>query len=340
LCGAVKRILLRALVALGSLVVAAFLAEWIVCATDVWGISYYGDVQRYLQQAIQPPPNAPEEVGPDGRIFENLPDVELDLVRFDYFTDAYGIRRGAEPSDYSPDEEGRLRMLFLGDSVTLAWGVDDEDSWVRRLEREGVASDGRPLRCLNAGHLMYETVQQASLLADWGPRHRPDVVILTFVSNDLQPTWPQVVAMNEASGAHEAGPFAALLRPFPCLKACGQYLRDLRGMRSADGHSMDPMAYYPEGWPRCEAALERLRATVAELGAQLVVLDHSQPPIPDVQSWGERVGVPVVATRFTEEELQLDIRNSAVDAHANELGNRLTAEKALAGLRALGLLAD
>ena len=41
---------------------------------------------------------------------------------------------------------------------------------------------------------------------------------------------------------------------------------------------------------------------------------------------------------FTNDESAQDIRNSPADAHANEFGNRLLADKALAALYDAGLL--
>ena len=176
----------RLLAVIVSLLVALVAAEVLFRVLDPYGVSYYGEVERYLRDAIE---EAPAEFHAEGRIFQNRPGVDLELRRFRYRTDGRRLRRGATKLD---DEAGALRILFLGDSVTLAWGVDDEDSWVRRIERYGTSPDGRRLHCMNSGHLMYDTVQEAALLRAWGPALAPDVVVLCFVFNDVQPTWNQI----------------------------------------------------------------------------------------------------------------------------------------------------
>ena len=77
----------------------------------------------------------------------------------------------------------------------------------------------------------------------------------------------------------------------------------------------------------------------AELGAPLVVFDHSVPRLPDVERWCAAQGVPWFDFTFTAEEWQHPITNSLADAHANRLGNRWLADKALASLRASGHIA-
>jgi hypothetical protein len=340
----VKRVLQGSLLLLASIVAALAAAEIFVRATDFMGVSYFRDVGRYLTEAIEPAP--PDEIGPHGRIFQNRPDVDLELRTFRYRTDAFGLRRGAEERDYAPErEEERPRILFLGDSVTLAWGVDEEESWVRTVGREGRTPDGRTPRVLNAGHLMYDTVQEASLLRAWGPLHRPDVVVLTFVLNDLQPTWDQVVEMTGGQPLGEQGASSMswgpsfLSRLLPALHDLVRFWREKRLYERADPRELPPLSSYPTGWPRCAEALDELRRTCAELGARLVVFDNTTPPVPELVTWCLAREVPLVRTAFTPEEEARDVHNSPVDAHANARGNRILADKALAGLRALEILA-
>ena len=51
-------------------------------------------------------------------------------------------------------------------------------------------------------------------------------------------------------------------------------------------------------------------------------------------------GVPWYDLTFTDGEWARDVRNSLADSHANALGNRLLADKALRALRAAGVLAE
>jgi hypothetical protein len=158
----VRRIAIKSALVAAGLVLAAFAAELAARALDVWGVSYYADVRTYLTQAVELPPGG---AAPDNQLFQNKPSVALlDLRTFEYRTDARRLRTGR--GRVAP--AGAMPVLFLGDSVTLGWGVDDADTWVRRLERLVRAPDGRPLECMNLGHLMYDTVQEAALLRALG----------------------------------------------------------------------------------------------------------------------------------------------------------------------------
>jgi lysophospholipase L1-like esterase len=326
-----------------ALLAGAVAAELLVERLDVFGVRYYGEVQRYLREAIALAP--PEEVSPTGRIFQNKPDVHLALLHFDYRTDARGLRTEA---GRAPPADAQ-RILFLGDSVTLAWGVDDAESWPRLLEQRARAIDGRPLECMNAGHLMYDTTQMAGLLRGWGPELAPEIVVLTFNFNDLHPTWDQLVAMHLPETAAGAAPVAAegehlgwretlFSRSFPSLRALWRFGADKRRLAREDRSTIPPYSYYPSGWPRCETALDELAATTAALGARLVINDHTLPIIPEVAAWCERHGVPRIETALSEEE-QRRWRNSVIDTHLNAAGNARVAELALEGLASLGVVA-
>jgi lysophospholipase L1-like esterase len=333
----VRRIAIKsALVALG-LVLAAFGAELAARALDVWGVSYYADVQTYLTQAVELPPGG---AAPDNQLFQNKPNVALlDLQTFEYRTDARRLRTGR---DRVPPA-GAMPVLFLGDSVTLGWGVDDEETWVRRLERLARAPDGRPLECLNLGHLMYDTVQEAALLRAFGPELAPELVVLTFIYNDVHPTVDQLPGGNAAGAqtepAAEIGPIGRVLDTlFPTLRKLARFRAERRRVATEDRRRFPPYSYYPSGWPRCAAALDDVKRTCAELGARLVVNDHVSPPMPEVAAWCARNGVPCLSTALSEDD-QRRYRNSVIDSHLNAAGNAVVAEMVAERLVAIGVLA-
>jgi hypothetical protein len=326
----VKRILLRVALALVALAAAAAAAELLVERLDVFGVNYYPDVQCYLRDAIEEAPAG--EVSPEGRIFENRRGVRLELTHFEYRTDEHRLRTGAERAPVS----GGMPVLFLGDSVTLGWGVDDEESWPRLVERAARAPDGRRLDCMNAGHLMYDATQEASLLRGWGPELHPELVILTFNFNDVHPTWDQLVELHLAQpGAAEKE--TAIGRFFWGLRALLRYRSDLRRLAHEDRSTIPPYSYYPKGWPRCETALEDVRRTCGQLGARLVVNDHTAPVIPELARWCEEHGVARIETALDEED-QRRYRNSAIDTHLNAEGNAVVAGEVVEQLVGLGVV--
>ncbi|MEO0649669.1 MAG: SGNH/GDSL hydrolase family protein [Planctomycetota bacterium] len=349
------RIGLRLLLALLSTGVAFVCAEVVARTFDPMGVAYFREVPRYFAGAITPAPPGPDGLPPaDGRLFQQLPGVVIECHDFDFITNQAGVR-DSDPDATVPARVGqptpgegawsKERWLMLGDSVTLAWGVDDDESWPRLVEREARATDGRPLEVLNAGHLMYETVQQADLLRVLGPQLRPEVVALTFISNDFQPTYDELlqqielqteaVAARKRSSAPERLWFRISSR-FEALSGLLRFAREQRQDPLDPNGDQSPMRFYPKNWPRCRDALDAIVAGCELLGARFVLIDHTMPAIPELPAWAEEHGVPYVRVGFEPHEYERGIVNSRADAHANALGNQIIATKVRGGLEELG----
>lgn len=322
--GCFKKLLV--LVVTSALLVAAL--EVFIRVTDFWGVSYHSDVPRYFSEALVLPPEAASETG---YLFRNAPDQSLDFETFRWRTDALGFRRTV---DREPPRDAARKILFLGDSVTLAWGVDAQDSWIHQVE-EALNADGEPrARCYNAGHLRYDTPQAAALLAAIGPGLAPDVVVLTFVTNDLESSWEIYQdLMKQASEPPEPGLSTTVDREW---RRATQGIRQVwqvleGGPKVPDDVTTAPE--YAESWARVSAALDRLLDTTRSLGATLLVLDHSEPRVGALASWCQTNGVRFEPFQFTQEEWARGLANSVADQHANPLGNDLLTEKALPVLR-------
>jgi hypothetical protein len=343
-------------------------AEALVARFDPFGASYHREVPYFLSRAIEFPPEA---IRPEGRLFQHRPNLEIELRRFRFCSDALGhraARPGPRPAPPA-DRPAPLRVLCLGDSVTLCWGVDHEQGWPALLEAQGRASDGRALEVHNAGHLIYNTIQAADLFTALAPVLAPELVLLTVVSNDLDDNWGRyqrefaavvAPASAPASGSGAAGQAEGPdpLAPSAVVPGYRLFLERLaarftpallgvwRHLESRPSASLagppTPVSELPEyqrGWPLAEAALERLRAACEASGARLVLLDHSVPKLPGYEDWARRRGVPYADVNFTPAEWAQPVRLSAADAHSNALGNRLHAAHVLRALRAEGLLA-
>lgn len=323
----------KILVALAACALAIVALEFGIRTTDFWGVSYHKDVSRYFNEAIQLPPEA---ANAEGFLFNNTPDRQLEFRTFRWRTDAFGFRREWERE---PRADADRRILFLGDSVTLAWGVDAKDSWVQRVEEALNADGAESVRCFNAGHLRYDTSQAAGLLEAHGAALAPHVVVLTFVTNDLEDSWQIYQEIFGALTTPEVPGFAE--------RAKGHVLSTFRGTRSLFqvveqklvAARQEPVANfssapgYAQNWERCERALERIGSSVQAMGSQLVILDHTVPSVPDLALWCEANAVAYADLRFTDEEWARGINNSPADMHANEAGNALLEAKALPVLR-------
>lgn len=83
-----------------------------------------------------------------------------------------------DPFDPAADV-ARTRVLALGDSHTVAWGVSMRDAWPKVLERGlDAAHPGRPFRVYNAAVAGYNVHQYLLRLINQGPIVKPDYVVV------------------------------------------------------------------------------------------------------------------------------------------------------------------
>lgn len=92
---------------------------------------------------------------------------------------------------------GVRRIACLGDSFTLGWAVDDSVVYPRQLQEWFDARVGAgKMEVLNLGQPDFNTVNEARLYDTFVSSLQPDVVILGYVLNDMQPETLGPVNMN------------------------------------------------------------------------------------------------------------------------------------------------
>jgi hypothetical protein len=91
--------------------------------------------------------------------------------------------RGYRGREYPWASAAGFRILALGDSFAFGFGVEEDDTYLARLERALSASH---VEVINAGLAGMGPDNEARLLAADGPDLRPDLVLVGFfVGNDL-----------------------------------------------------------------------------------------------------------------------------------------------------------
>jgi lysophospholipase L1-like esterase len=101
-------------------------------------------------------------------------------------TNSRGLRERELPST---KPAGTRRAVFLGDSVTFGAGVRDDEAFPRLLEASINGSSASPIETVNTGVVGYNTIQEQARLEQVGLAYQPDVVVLTFVVNDMLETF-------------------------------------------------------------------------------------------------------------------------------------------------------
>lgn len=100
-----------------------------------------------------------------------------------YRTNADGFRDRDYPREKAP---GTFRIVILGHSTTLGWGVAVEDTFVEQLEaRLAQALPGTRVEVINFAVSGYNPYVETQLFLDVGVKYDPDLVLVQFGINDL-----------------------------------------------------------------------------------------------------------------------------------------------------------
>ena len=107
--------------------------------------------------------------------------------------DLMGVRlringKGLRGREYPYEKSDRsFRILVLGDSLTLGWGVNQEQTYPSLLEQELNRQSGRgKYEVINAGVGNWNTVQEVKFYWEEGYKYKPDLVILGYCINDAE----------------------------------------------------------------------------------------------------------------------------------------------------------
>jgi len=159
-------------------VITLALLELVSRAYFHWVIDYNIEMSRYTALA--------KEVSDNPLIGHvHKPGFQGTLMGVDVRINADGLRD--QESEIAKGDA--VRLVFLGDSLTFGWGVE-QDSVFSTLIEENYRSRGKPLEILNFGTGNYNTVQEVNLFLDKGLKYKPDGVILFYFINDAEPLTP------------------------------------------------------------------------------------------------------------------------------------------------------
>jgi lysophospholipase L1-like esterase len=294
-----------------SIAVAAAGIEAFVRFGDLLGISYYEESQRF----------APERVSDSVLVYRLRPNIDDAFQGVRVATNEIGLRDGT----IGPRQPGEFRILVLGDSVAFAWGVRDEETFARRLERDLAKDLARPVRVINSGIVGYNTEQELAFLKLRGPEIAPDLVLLVYVDNDIE--------INEG---FEADPHMSVegRSPPQVVKTLLGRLWTYRFVVHFLEHRGGSSAGVPRnsaGWKRSMGALEGVDAYCREKRVPLAVFLYEHVPNPvtsalneDIGALSARVGFAYTSTvKWLSGRPPRSITNSVVDAHPNAAGHEL-----------------
>jgi hypothetical protein len=99
-------------------------------------------------------------------------------------TNSHGIRADREISYHKPP--GFFRIVGLGDSFTLGYEVDLEDTYLYQLEKNLNEKRGTAVEVVNLSVSGFGTAEELITLKEEGFKYSPDMVILGYFNNDIE----------------------------------------------------------------------------------------------------------------------------------------------------------
>ena len=188
------------------------------------------------------------------------PQAEARLMGVDVRTDSRGLR-GPEIADKAA--AGTARIAFVGDSITMGWGVAEKETFAHQVI-EGLVKAGRKVDGFNLGVGNYNTLQELSLFREVGAPLKPDIIVLAYFINDAEPmpSYSDTGWLNTHSAAWVVAGyrFDSLFRQFGEAPDWKRYYRDLYQPKAA-------------GWLQTEKALGGFATAARDLGARLIVFN-------------------------------------------------------------------
>ena len=173
-----------------STVFALAACEGAVRLIDPAGISYYKWSKEYNR----------DRVADEDLVYRHRENFSRTYDGIEYSFNDIGLRDEA----IGPATADELRILVLGDSVTMGWGVAEEDTFCHRLEGALTARlRGRRVRVINSGVGGYNTVQELAFFRRHAARLDPDLVLLLYVRNDVEVNAP---TFNPAGRSEDLSP--------------------------------------------------------------------------------------------------------------------------------------
>ena len=93
--------------------------------------------------------------------------------------------RGMRGGEIDLSDTSKVRVLLLGDSFTFGWAMPDSESFAFLLKKRLNSGDGSKVEILNGSVVGWGTLQQILYLKQNWATLRPDLVVVTFVPNDI-----------------------------------------------------------------------------------------------------------------------------------------------------------
>jgi lysophospholipase L1-like esterase len=286
-------------------------------AVDLYGISYYEWVSDYMRNM-----QADEQL-----IYRHKPSWE---TRFGDVLVTYN-ERGLRDRPILPRAHGEFRILALGDSLTFGWGVPQDQIFAFRLEQILQGRLQQPVRVINTGVGGYNTVQELTYFKREGIAFEPDLVMLTYVENDIEENKGPFNSKPDFTlhGLSLPGMVVEISQKLWLYRLIDHtYHYALYNRLKEQGANSSPGG---QGWSDSMSALDELVAICKSRRIPLIFFyfrlepDAGNPLFQDVLQHAHGVPVKDMGQWFQGRD-KFSLTISKVDAHPNAEAHRVMAE--------------
>lgn len=171
-----KKYLIKFSLILVSILVTVLFCELLIRIFYSQFKNYNLEMWRYAVELKKPLPNA-------NLPFHHNSGSSGNFYGVDITTNSYGFR----DHEYTLEKNDSVnRILFIGDSFTLGWGVSFDSIYSKALENR-LNQEGNYYEVINTGIGNYNSKMEVELFKLKGLQFEPDIVILMYFVNDVEP---------------------------------------------------------------------------------------------------------------------------------------------------------
>ena len=272
-------------------------------------------------QIRAPEPDVPHTHKPN--VTEKLMGVEIALNGLGH--------RG--PDLTNPKPENEKRILVLGSSITLGWGVPYKHIFTTviedQLNRDG-KEKGTHYRVINAGIANYNTLYELALYKRQGPDVQPDFVLLNYFINDAE-----IIPMDKNNLILKHSLFIAFM-----YQQLENFSSNLKG-RSLSKYYTELHEDGQPGWEQTKRAMKKLSDLCRKHGIPLLIMltpdahnlskDELYPKLYEkILARFEEMDIPVINTypqflnQFGDDPSRVWV--APEDPHPNAKGHKIMAD--------------
>ena len=203
----------------------------------------------------------------------------VSIFRIHYEINSKGLR----DYEYTYEKpEGVFRILVLGDSVALGYGVEMEDSFPKLLEKSLNSVKQNRYQVINAAVAGYNTIQERNYLQEDGLRYSPDLVIVIFLSNDITSRLSCGVVRNGMLVEQNALPLPLYIKRILRKSAfyhfvAYRYKATIRAKSRYDYKEEDRVNRMNKHWPKCKQSVKNMIELAKSNNIKLIFIFYPSP---------------------------------------------------------------